>query len=158
MQYPVGPRDRGWLFSLFCILKQFTKQRKLSVPLIILHLQIYRFLVFPPSQCYGGQSNGQLSFSLFLRTRQVRNCNLQTKRVMKISAMALLAITTLVLITVVIFATLNLPFSWVFYLTTFGQILLVITVIRVLKDDYTTDKTFDDFYEDRPIGKEEVYR
>ena len=77
---------------------------------------------------------------------------------MKISAMALLAITTLVLITVVIFATLNLPFSWVFLLTTSGQILLVITVIRVLKDDYTTDKTFEDFYEDKPIGKEEVYR
>ncbi len=76
---------------------------------------------------------------------------------MKISAMALLAITTLVLLTVVIFATLNLPCSWVFYLTTFGQILLVITVIRVLKDDYTTDKTFEDFYEDKPISKE-VYR
>jgi uncharacterized membrane protein YqjE len=73
---------------------------------------------------------------------------------MKLSAMPLLAITTLVLITVVIFSTLNFPFSWVFLLTTFGQILLVITVYKVLRDDYTTDKTFEDFYEDRPIREE----
>ena len=73
---------------------------------------------------------------------------------MRISAMALVAITTMILLTVVIFSTMNLPFSWVFLLTTFGQVLLVITVIRVLKDNYTTDKTFEDFYEDKPIGRE----
>lgn len=76
---------------------------------------------------------------------------------MKISAMALVAVTTLILLTVVIFSSLDLPFRWVFLLTTAGQILLVITVIRVLKDDYTTDKTFEDFYEDNPI-REEIYR
>jgi len=73
---------------------------------------------------------------------------------MRISAMALLAITTLILLTVVIFSSLNLDFSWVFSLTVIGQILLVYTVIRVLKDNYTTDKTFEDYYEDHPIGKE----
>ena len=73
---------------------------------------------------------------------------------MKLSAMPLLAITTLVLITVVLFSTMNFPFSWVFLLTTFGQILLVVTVYKVLKDDYTTDKTFDDFYEDHPIRED----
>ena len=73
---------------------------------------------------------------------------------MRISAMALLAITTLILLTVVIFSSLNLSFSWVFSLTVIGQVLLVYTVIRVLKDNYTTDKTFEDYYEDHPIGKE----
>lgn len=69
---------------------------------------------------------------------------------MKITAMQWLAMTTLILITVTIFTTMNLSFSWVFYLTVAGQALLVVTVYKVLKDDYTTDKTFKDFYEDRP--------
>jgi TRAP-type C4-dicarboxylate transport system permease small subunit len=64
--------------------------------------------------------------------------------------MTLVAITTLVLLTVVIFASLNLPFSWVFYATCIGQVLLIITVYSVLTDDYKTEKTFKDFYEDRP--------
>ena len=69
---------------------------------------------------------------------------------MKISAMQWLACTTLLLITVTIFAMMNLSFSWVFYLTVLGQTMLVFTVYKVLKDDYKTDKTFRDFYEDRP--------
>lgn len=69
---------------------------------------------------------------------------------MKVSAMTLLGITTLLLVTVVIFAAMNFPFSWVFYATCAGQVLLVYTVYRVLTDDYDTDKTFRDFYEDRP--------
>jgi len=69
---------------------------------------------------------------------------------MKINAMFLLGLTTLVLVTVTIFAAMDLPFSWVFYLTVLGQALLIYTVYKVLRDDYTTTKTFDDFYEDRP--------
>ena len=73
---------------------------------------------------------------------------------MKISAMQWLACTTLLLITVTIFSAMNLSFSWVFYLTILGQTMLVFTVYKVLKDDYKTDKTFRDFYEDRPdLGK-----
>lgn len=75
---------------------------------------------------------------------------------MRLSAMAFLAITTLILFTLVLFSSLNFPFSWVFLLTTIGQILLVVTVYKVLRDNYTTDKTFEDFYEDHPIG--EKYR
>lgn len=68
--------------------------------------------------------------------------------------MSLLGFTTLILITVTIFATMNLSFGLVFFLTVFGQGLLVFTVYKVLKDNYTTEKTFDDFYEDRPdLGK-----
>jgi|TARA_R100000479_G_scaffold51000_3_gene24034 hypothetical protein len=74
---------------------------------------------------------------------------------MKISAISWLAITTCILLTVTIFSTMSLSFSWVFYLTVLGQVLLVYTVYKVLKDNYTTDKTFDDFYEDYPIGKNE---
>lgn len=69
---------------------------------------------------------------------------------MKISAMTLLGITTLLLLTVVIFTAMDFSFSWVFYATCGGQILLVYTVYKILVDDYHTDKTFKDFYEDKP--------
>lgn len=77
---------------------------------------------------------------------------------MKDTALFWVGITTLVLITVTIMATMNLPFNWVFYVTVLGQILVVVMVYRVLIDDYTTDKTFADFYEDHPIGRQEHYR
>jgi hypothetical protein len=69
---------------------------------------------------------------------------------MKLSAMYWVRITTLLLITITIFATLNLSFGLVFFATVFGQIALLIMAYKVLRDDYTTDKTFRDFYEDRP--------
>ncbi|KAB8155761.1 hypothetical protein EZY14_000700 [Kordia sp. TARA_039_SRF] len=69
---------------------------------------------------------------------------------MKINAMFLLGLTTLILITVTVFSTMNMPFGLVFFLVVLGQALLIFTVYKVLKDDYTTDKTFEDFYEDRP--------
>jgi hypothetical protein len=73
---------------------------------------------------------------------------------MKITAMQWIAITTLVLVTVTLFATMNLSFGWVFYLTILGQALLVFMVYKVLTDDYQTTKTFTDFYQDRPdLGK-----
>ena len=62
-----------------------------------------------------------------------------------------LGLTTLVLVTVTLFAAMDLAFNWVFYLTVLGQVALIITVYKVLRDDYTTEKTFKDFYEDRPI-------
>ena len=73
---------------------------------------------------------------------------------MKLNGLHWLGITTFILVLVTIFATLNFSFAAVFYLTVIGQVLLVITVFKVLKGNYTTDKTFDDFYEDRPdLGK-----
>ncbi len=74
---------------------------------------------------------------------------------MKLSAIGLLIFTTLVLVIVTIFATMGFPFSWIFYLTVFGQALLIFSVFKVLKDKYNTNKTFKDFYEDHPISKEE---
>ena len=59
--------------------------------------------------------------------------------------------TTILLLTVVIFASMDLPFHWVFYLTVIGQFFLIVMVYKVLTDNYTTDKTFEDYYEDRPM-------
>lgn len=74
---------------------------------------------------------------------------------MKISAITSVIITTFLLLTVTIFALMDFPFGLVFYFTVIGQVALVFTVLKVLKDDYKTDKTFDDFYEDFPIGRSE---
>lgn len=74
---------------------------------------------------------------------------------MKLSAITYLVLTTFVLVTVAIFAAMDFPFGWLFYLTVLGQALLIFSVFKVLRDSYTTDKTFKDFYEDHPIGQEE---
>ncbi len=73
---------------------------------------------------------------------------------MKVSTMGTVAITTIALLLLTIMAALDYPFNWVFYMTVLGQALLIYMVYRVLVDDYKTDKTFEDFYEDHPIGKE----
>lgn len=67
---------------------------------------------------------------------------------LKISAMSLVWITTLLLVTLTIMVTMDLPFNWVFYLSVLGQVFVVLMVYRVLTDNYSTDKTFEDFYED----------
>ncbi|MEB8346637.1 hypothetical protein OO010_11310 [Flavobacteriaceae bacterium KMM 6898] len=72
---------------------------------------------------------------------------------MKVSTMGMVAITTLVLIFLTVLVALDFPFNWVFYITVLGQALLIYMVYRVLVDDYKTEKTFEDFYEDHPIGK-----
>ncbi|QSS98066.1 hypothetical protein [Psychroflexus sp. ALD_RP9] len=69
---------------------------------------------------------------------------------MKSKGIFLLALSTLILITVTIFASMNLAFSWVFYLTLIGQVVLIFAVYHVLTDNYTTEKVFSDWYEDRP--------
>ena len=63
-------------------------------------------------------------------------------------------ITTLVLIMVTIMASMGFPFNWIFYVTVAGQIMVVYMVYKVLTDHYTTEKTFEDFYEDHPIGRQ----
>lgn len=60
--------------------------------------------------------------------------------------------TTLVLVTVTIMVSMNFPFNWVFYVTLIGQLFVVVMVYAVLTDDYKTNKTFEDFYEDYPVG------
>ncbi|MCB0381775.1 MAG: hypothetical protein KDD05_00275 [Psychroserpens sp.] len=77
---------------------------------------------------------------------------------MKIPVMFYVALTTFLLITVTIAVAMNMPFNWVFYLTCIGQLLVVIMVYKVLRDRYSTSKTFDDFYEDHPVSQVENYR
>ncbi len=74
--------------------------------------------------------------------------------VMRISAMFLVLFVTVFLLVLTALVYTNIGFSWMFVLTVIGQLLVVLMVYKVLKDHYTTDKTFEDFYEDHPIGKE----
>jgi len=67
------------------------------------------------------------------------------------SSLTYVTITTVILLVLTVLGALNFSFPIVFYLTIIGQISLIIMVYKVLTDNYTTDKTFDDFYEDRPI-------
>lgn len=71
---------------------------------------------------------------------------------MKSHAMFWVAMTTMVLIIATIMASMNFQFNWVFYITVIGQAMVVYMVYKVLTDNYKTDKTFEDFYEDYPIG------
>ena len=68
------------------------------------------------------------------------------------------AMTTIVLIILTIMASMGFPFNWVFYVTVIGQAMVVFMVYRVLTDNYQTEKTFEDFYEDHPIGRTGVLR
>ncbi len=73
---------------------------------------------------------------------------------MKLNGLHYLIFTTIVLVTLTGLAVFNFSFSLVFYITVGGQFLLLFSVYKVLTDDYTTDKTFDDFYEDHPVHRE----
>jgi len=72
---------------------------------------------------------------------------------MKSKGILLLSITTILLVMLSIMAAMDFKYAWIFSLTTIGQVLLVISVYHVLKDDYTTEKTFKDWYEDNPLGR-----
>lgn len=73
---------------------------------------------------------------------------------MRLSAHFYVIITTLLLITVAAMVFYNVNYPIVFTAVLLGQAWWIFTVYKVLTDDYTTDKTFDDWYEDYPIGKE----
>ncbi len=76
---------------------------------------------------------------------------------MKSIAIPLVITTTLILITTIVFALGGIPFSWIFYLTLNGQVFLFFTVYKVLTDNYSTHKTFEDFYEDHPVSHEKYH-
>lgn len=65
-----------------------------------------------------------------------------------------IGITTLLLVTIAVMVFFNLRYDLVFYTVLAGQAWWLFTVYKVLTDDYSTDKTFDDWYEDHPIGRE----
>ncbi|RKN79378.1 hypothetical protein [Ulvibacterium marinum] len=72
---------------------------------------------------------------------------------MQSTSMFWVGITTLLLVMVTIMVAMDFPFNWVFYLTVLGQILIVYMVYKVLTENYHTEKTFEDFYEDYPISE-----
>ncbi len=72
---------------------------------------------------------------------------------MKNVGFILLGATTLVLLAVVIFVVMGFSYGLVIPLICFGQLLLFFSVYKILREDYTTNKTFDDFYEDYPINR-----
>ena len=74
---------------------------------------------------------------------------------MKLSAIFYITITTLLLVGIVTMVFFNVSYPIVFYTVVVGQAWWIFTVYKVITDDYTTDKTFDDWYEDHPISKEE---
>ncbi|MDX8552155.1 hypothetical protein MK851_00755 [Tenacibaculum sp. 1B UA] len=73
---------------------------------------------------------------------------------MRCSVMFLVLFVTIFLLVLIALGFTNIGFGWMFVLTVIGQLLVVLMVYKVLRDQYTTDKTFEDFYEDYPIGRE----
>ena len=69
---------------------------------------------------------------------------------MKITAINWLVITTVLLITLCVLANFNISFGIIFGIMLIGQALLIFSVYKILRDNYSTDKTFKDLYEDRP--------
>jgi hypothetical protein len=75
---------------------------------------------------------------------------------MRISAHFYVIIATLLLVSVAVMVFYNVSYDIVFYTVIAGQAWWLLTVYKVITDNYSTDKTFDDWYEDHPIGKEEI--
>ena len=73
---------------------------------------------------------------------------------MKLTAPFYITVTTILLVAVATMVYYNFAFNTVFYTVLAGQAWWILTVYKVLTDDYKTDKTFEDWYEDHPIGKE----
>lgn len=74
---------------------------------------------------------------------------------MKIPVLFYVALVTSLLVLLIFMVSMDMPLNWVFYITCIGEVLVVFMVYKVLRDNYSTKKTFDDFYEDHPISKEE---
>lgn len=73
---------------------------------------------------------------------------------MKPTAIFYVTITTILLIAVAVMVHYQFSLQSVMATVLVGQAWWLLTVYKVLTDDYSTDKTFDDWYEDNPIGRE----
>ncbi|RED50421.1 hypothetical protein [Seonamhaeicola aphaedonensis] len=74
---------------------------------------------------------------------------------MKIPIMFYVGLTTFLLVLLTFMVSMNMTFTVVFYTMCLGQVMVGVMVYKVLKDKYTTDKTFENFYEDRPFNYRE---
>lgn len=75
---------------------------------------------------------------------------------MKLSVYHYVGLSTVLWLLVAGAVALNTPLKWVFLLTVIGQFSVLIMVYKVITDNYTTRKTFDDFYEDCPMDQDEA--
>ncbi|MCY2685770.1 hypothetical protein [Salinimicrobium sp. TH3] len=75
---------------------------------------------------------------------------------MRISAHFYVIVATLLLVSVAVMVFYNVSYDIVFYTVISGQAWWLLTVYKVITDNYSTEKTFDDWYEDHPVGKEEI--
>ena len=66
---------------------------------------------------------------------------------MKSPGIFFLVLTSIVLILAAFFSALNFPFPLIFYLVCFGKLLLLVSVFKVLRDDYKPNMDFEEFYE-----------
>lgn len=73
---------------------------------------------------------------------------------MKVSAIFYVVVTSILLVTVGVMVFYDAPFSLVFYTVVLGQAWWIFSVYKVLTESYSTEKNFDDWYEDHPIGRE----
>ena len=69
---------------------------------------------------------------------------------MKTFAIKLVWVTTLYLVVFTVLTQLNTPIAFLFGMLVVGQCLVLFMVYKVLTDSYTTNKTFKDWYEDKP--------
>lgn len=77
---------------------------------------------------------------------------------MKDNIWVYIGISTVLLVILTIMCNIEVAYSWIFYVFLLGQASLILMVYKILKDKYTTSKTFEDFYEDRPISKDQSLR
>ena len=73
---------------------------------------------------------------------------------MKGTSFFYIGLTTILLVLITFLSAMSFSFSWVFYLSIIGQTLVAIMVYKVLVEKYSTNKTFEDFYQDAPIRVE----
>lgn len=73
---------------------------------------------------------------------------------MKLTGISYLIISTVILVALTVMSYFDLSYSLIFFITVGGQLIFIFTVYKILTDNYTTTKTFDDWYEDHPIEKE----
>ncbi|MEO2063703.1 MAG: hypothetical protein ABGW97_12030 [Christiangramia sp.] len=69
---------------------------------------------------------------------------------MKFGGTFWLAVSSALLVALTILAYFGGSFPLAFFTMLSGQACLLIAVYRVLREPYTSSKTFDDFYEDHP--------
>ena len=70
---------------------------------------------------------------------------------MKQKAHIYVIISTLLLVAIAVMVFYDVSYPVVFYTVLTGQAFWLFTVYKVLTDNYTTEKTFDDWYEDHPM-------